>query len=234
MGPSGTGDDSSPCWKPFSGQTELVWPPLVTLGLLRVDPLSPFRLDVGMAHGAGEGLEDLNVPSHWNPGWVESSIAWHRSWGSRAPDLCTPARPAPWIRDRIQGKQRREAGAAGRASGPVWGTLGQGPLRKTVSVALFSSTSCFSRHKGMWPFSILPQAGGEEGGEAEGWRQPGLVTFPEKNCVAQKVKGVFPQVRGPPVLSLAFGRGTRRERQGCWAHLPASPRWAPSSLPILL
>lgn len=60
-----------------------------------------------------------------------------------------------------------------------------------MSVALFSSTSCFSRDKGMWPVSILPQAGGEEGGKAEGWRQPRVLTLTERHCLAQKVKGVY-------------------------------------------
>lgn len=63
-------------------KTEIGWPPLSTPGLLRVDPLSPFRLDVGMAHGAGEGpevLQSLECPQSLESGWEEGSIAWHRS-----------------------------------------------------------------------------------------------------------------------------------------------------------
>lgn len=51
------------------------------------------------------------------------------------------------------------------------GTGWQGQSRKAVSVASFSSTSCFSCGKGMWPASILPQAGAEEGDPSGGMRQ---------------------------------------------------------------
>lgn len=43
----------------------------------------------------------------------------------------------------------------------------------------------------MWPVSILPQAGGEEGGKSEGSRQPRMLTLTERHCLAQKVKGVY-------------------------------------------
>lgn len=97
-------------------------------------------------------------------------------------------------------------------------------------MALFSATSCFSCGNGMWPFSALPPEGREEGDEAEGLRPPRRVTFTERNCLAPKGKEVcFPSSAGssfPCVLTFRRGKGTRRTRkvrQGCWIHLPASP-----------
>lgn len=68
-------------------------------------------------------------------------------------------------------------------------------------------------------------------------RQPGTVTFPERSCLVQKVKGVcFPSdVRFSSCsLALRNRRGKREEenhkvRRGCSAHLPPSPQ-VPSSL----
>lgn len=55
-----------------------------------------------------------------------------------------PIPPRSQARDHIQAKQDGEDSTSGRASGPGQWTLRQGQLEKAVSVALFSSTSCFS------------------------------------------------------------------------------------------